>query len=82
MDIREKIRQTFFEVAETTEAVLVVDELEDDTILLETGLNSLGFAVLVVTLEDELGFDPFPILEEAVYPRTFLEFVDVYKKFA
>ena len=82
MDIREKIRQTFFEEAETTEAVLVVDELEDDTILLETGLNSLGFAVLVVTLEDELGFDPFPILEEAVYPRTFLEFVDVYKKFA
>ena len=59
-----------------------MDELEDDTILLETGLNSLGFAVLVVTLEDELGFDPFPILEEAVYPRTFLEFVDVYKKFA
>jgi len=82
MDIKEKIRQAFFEVAETTDAALVVDELLDETVLLETGLNSLGFAVLVVTLEDELGFDPFPMLEEAVYPRTFIEFVDVYKKFA
>jgi len=82
MDIKEQIRQTFFEVAETTGAELVVEELDDDTVLLETGLNSLGFAILVVTLEDELGFDPFPMLEEAVYPRTFAEFVDVYKKFA
>lgn len=82
MDIKEKIRATFFEVAEMTEAVLVVDDLDDDTVLLETGLNSLGFAILVVTLEGELGFDPFPMLEEAVYPRTFLEFVNVYKKFA
>jgi len=82
MEIKEKIRQTFFEVAETTGAELVIDKMEDDTILLETGLNSLGFAILVVTLEDELGFDPFQLLEEAIYPRTFLELVNVYKKFA
>jgi len=82
MDIREKIRLTFFEVAETTGAELAIDHLADDTVLLETGLNSLGFAILVVTLEDELGFDPFPLLEEAIYPRTFIEFVDIYKKFA
>ena len=82
MDIKEKIRDAFFQVAETTEAELVIDQLCDNTVLLETGLNSLGFAVLVVTLEDELGFDPFPMLEEAVYPRTFGEFVEVYKKFA
>lgn len=82
MNIREKIRLAFFEVAETTGAELVIDELGDDTVLLETGLNSLGFAILVVTLEEELGYDPFPMLDEAIYPRTFSEFVAVYEKFA
>lgn len=54
-------------------------ELEDHTVLLGTGMNSLGFAILVITLEDELGFDPFVLSEEAYYPRTFGEFVRFYQ---
>lgn len=42
-------------------------------------MDSLGFAVLVVMLEDELGFDPFVLSEEAYYPRTFGEFVRFYQ---
>lgn len=53
-------------------------EWTDKTILLESGIDSLGFAVLVSRLEDELGFDPFTIMEDAVYPRTLGEFVAVY----
>ncbi len=57
-----------------------VPELADDTVLLDTGLDSLGFAVLVTRLEDSLGYDPFTELEDAVYPRTLGEFVDVYTR--
>jgi len=57
-----------------------VPVLEDGTVLLETGLDSLGFAVLVTRLEDSLGYDPFTDLEDAVYPRTVGEFVAVYER--
>ncbi len=56
--------------------------ISDDSVLLDTGLDSLGFAILVVRLEDKLGFDPFTLCEEAVYPRTFGELVRFYEKFA
>lgn len=57
-----------------------VPELDDATVLLDTGLDSLGFAVLVTRLEDSLGYDPFTDLEDAVYPRTVGEFVAVYQR--
>lgn len=53
-------------------------ELADDTVLLDTGLDSLGFAILVTRLEEELGYDPFSLSSEAYYPSTFREFVDFY----
>jgi acyl carrier protein len=56
--------------------------LDSDTILLETGIDSMGFAVFVTMLDDELGFDPFSMDSEAVYPRTFGEFVEFYEKHA
>ena len=43
-------------------------------------MDSLGFAVLVVELEEALGFDPFSISEEAFYPSTLGEFVSFYEK--
>ena len=61
---------------------LTVPEFTDDTLLLETDLDSLGFAVLVTRLEERLGYDPFSLMDEAVYPATFKEFVDVYERFA
>lgn len=57
-----------------------VPHLDDSTVLLDTGLDSLGFAVLVTRLEDSLGYDPFTDLEDAVYPRTVGEFVAVYQR--
>ena len=54
-------------------------EITDDLVLLETGLDSLGFAILVVELEEEMGFDPFTLSDEAYYPQTFGEFVAFYE---
>lgn len=56
-------------------------EFPDDLVLLESGLDSLGFALLVTQLEMELGYDPFTIMSEPTYPRTFGEFVAVYERF-
>lgn len=55
-----------------------VVDLPDDVVLLETGLDSLGFAILVTRLEETLGYDPFTEMDEPVYPQTLGEFVDIY----
>jgi acyl carrier protein len=55
--------------------------LTEDTALLESGLDSLGFAVLVVKLEENLGYDPFVLMSQPVYPRTFGEFLDIYERY-
>ncbi len=55
-------------------------EMTDATVLLDTGLDSLGFAILVTRLEEELGYDPFSLSSEAYYPQTFGEFVAFYRE--
>lgn len=80
MDIRTIIVNELEELFE--EEDLEMPELHDDTLLLETDLDSLGFAVLVTRLEERLGYDPFSLMDEAVYPATLREFVDVYRRFA
>lgn len=57
----------------------VLAPLKDDLQLAESGLDSLGFAVLVVRLEDRLGFDPFTTAQDASFPATFGDFVKVYE---
>jgi len=54
--------------------------LTDSSVLLESGLDSLGFAILVVRLEETLGYDPFVLMSEPVYPKTFGEFLDIYMR--
>ncbi|MFW2335041.1 MAG: acyl carrier protein [Ilumatobacter sp.] len=61
---------------------LTMPEFTDDTLLLETDLDSLGFAVLVTRLEERLGYDPFSLMDEAVYPATLKEFVEVYDRYS
>lgn len=56
-------------------------DVSADSILLETGLDSLGFAILVVRLEESLGFDPFILSPEPYYPRTFGDFVSFYEAY-
>ena len=53
-------------------------EIDSSTVLLESGLDSLGFAMLVASLEEKLGYDPFVISEAANYPSTLQQFVDFY----
>lgn len=79
MQVRKVIIDLFDEALEFTESKLECRELHDETVLLNSGLDSLGFAILVARLEEELGFDPFVEMEEAVYPTTFGEFVAIYE---
>lgn len=79
--LRATIHGLMQEIAESNQ-VKLVNPIEDDTVLLETGLDSLGFAILVTRLEQELGYDPFSMMETPYYPRTFGEFVEFYEQSA
>ena len=59
---------------------LYLAPLTDDLVLLESGLDSLCFAIIVATLEDELGFDPFTENEDVYFPLTFGDFVKFYQR--
>ena len=56
--------------------------LSDDLVLLESGLDSLGFAILIARLEDALGIDPFTTSDEVYYPVTLGELVKFYEQAA
>jgi aryl carrier-like protein len=56
--------------------------LADETPLLDCGLDSLCFAILVARLEDILGQDPFAVSEELDFPTTFGAFVALYDRVA
>jgi acyl carrier protein len=53
--------------------------LTDDLKLLESGLDSLSFALIVARLEDALGYDPFDTPQEIRFPVTFGDFVKLYE---
>jgi acyl carrier protein len=53
--------------------------LTDDLNLLESGLDSLCFAILVARLEDELGRDPFSASDDIEYPVTLGDFISLYE---
>ncbi|WP_413432505.1 acyl carrier protein [Crateriforma spongiae] len=57
------------------------DDFGNETVLLESGLDSLDFAIIVARLEERLGEDPFAVMEEPVYPKTFADFVKIYDDF-
>ncbi len=80
MNLRAVIIDEISKIAE--ERGLTVGVLEDETVLLESGLDSIGFAVLVVRLEQELGYDPFTMINEPVYPKRLRDFVEIYQSVA
>jgi acyl carrier protein len=53
--------------------------LTDDLVLMESGLDSFEFAILVSRLEDTLGFDPFSAMDEAYYPITLGDLIRFYE---
>jgi len=74
--LRPEIAAKFVEIAAAQDRTLA--DLTDDLVLLDSGLDSLCFALIVATLEDELGFDPFTIAEDVYFPVTFGDFVRFY----
>jgi acyl carrier protein len=53
--------------------------LTDDLVLIESGLDSLCFALLVAKLEDTLGYDPFTESDDVNFPVTLGQFVRLYE---
>jgi acyl carrier protein len=76
MTVRDTIISEFGTVARDQGKQLVA--LEDDTRLLETGLDSLCFAIIVARLDDQLGLDPFQS-ESGSFPQTVGDFVRLYE---
>ena len=77
MSLRSKIISQFEQVAKEQNMQLVA--LSDDLVLLDSGLDSLCFAIIVARLEDALGFDPFSVAEDVEFPSTLSEFIKFYE---
>ncbi len=77
MSLRETIKKEFKQVALEQKRKLA--PLSDHLKLLDSGLDSLSFALIVARLEDALGVDPFESAETEKFPVTFGEFVNLYE---
>jgi hypothetical protein len=53
--------------------------LTDTLPLLDSGLDSLCFAIIVANLEDQLGLDPFGSGDNVGMPQTLGEFIHLYE---
>ncbi len=77
MDIRSEVVAQFTQVAEDHDKALA--PLTDDLPLLDSGLDSLCFAIVVARLESSLGVDPFAYDGEAGFPVTLGDFIRFYE---
>jgi acyl carrier protein len=77
MDVRSEITTQFKLVAQEQDRRLA--PLTDNLELLNSGLDSLCFAIIVARLESLLGLDPFSDSEDARFPVTFGDFVNFYE---
>jgi acyl carrier protein len=80
MDIRSEVVAQFTQVAQEQDKRLA--PLTDDLPLLDSGLDSLCFAIVVARLEGSLGADPFSDDEDARFPVTFGDFIRFYENAA
>jgi acyl carrier protein len=76
MTVKETILAEFENVAREQGKAIV--PLTDSTMLLESGLDSLCFAIIVARLEDTLGVDPFQTASDQSFPVTIGAFVKLY----
>jgi acyl carrier protein len=77
MSVRSTVTAQFEQVAIEQKRKLA--SLTDDLKLLDSGLDSLSFALIVMRLEEALGFDPFDVADEMRFPVTFGDFVKMYE---
>ena len=75
MSVRSTIESVFEQVALEQQRKLA--PLSAELKLLQSGLDSLGFALIVARLEDLLGHDPFESVQ--TFPVTFGEFIKLYE---
>lgn len=80
MDIKSEIIAQFRQVAQEHDKRLA--PLTDALALLDSGLDSLCFAIVVARLENSLGTDPFSADEDARFPVTFGDFIRFYENAA
>ena len=79
MSVRSTITAQFQQVAKEQDRTLA--PLADDLKLIQSGLDSLSFAIIVARLEDSLGIDPFNATDTVDFPVTFGDFVRLYEDF-
>ena len=77
MSVEATVRTQFEQVA--IEQHRKLSKLSPEVKLLDCGLDSLSFALIVARLEDALGFDPFDAMEEMKFPVTYGDFVNLYE---
>jgi hypothetical protein len=75
-DIREIVIQEIVEVFQQ-EGLIFRDEMLDLGVM-EIGLDSLAYAVLVARLQVKLGRDPFTENPNLGYPKSLEQFIDAY----
>ncbi len=80
MSVRAVILEHVARVAELQGKPLA--PLTDDLGLLNSGLDSLCIAVLVATLDDELGLDPLSQAHDVAFPVTLGDFIRLYEQAA
>jgi acyl carrier protein len=78
MTIKSTILDMFREVANQQDKSVVA--IDDNLVLLNSGLDSLCFAIIVARLEEKLGFDPFSANDNVEYPVTFGDLVRCYER--
>ncbi len=78
MSVRDTIVAEMKRIA--TEQKKTLGPLDDDASLMTCGLDSLGFAVLVARLEEQLGTDPFGEADEVALPVTVGDLVRFYEQ--
>jgi len=77
MSVRSTILGQFEQVAKEQHKTLA--PVSDDLVLLDSGLDSLCFAIIVARLEDALGIDPFSATEDVDFPVTVGDFIKFYE---
>ncbi len=77
MSTRSVILDEIVRIAEQQKKKLA--PLTDDLPLLGSGLDSLCIAVLVATLDDTLGIDPFDRDGDVPFPVTIGDFISLYE---
>jgi acyl carrier protein len=80
MSIRLTVLSVMEEVAAEQQKRLA--PVADNTVLANSGLDSLCFAIIIARLEDTLGVDPFTASEEVYFPVTLADFVALYENVA